>query len=77
MLKIAICDDDVQELSRLSGLLNQYRAERNAVLKYDAFPNAIELLEAMKRHAYHVLLLDVIMPGTNGIDAAREIRGFG
>ncbi len=76
MLKIAICDDDVQELSRISDLISQYKTEKGAVLKYDAFSNAIELLETMKRQAYDILLLDVLMPGMNGITAAHEIRGF-
>ncbi|MDD3767024.1 MAG: LytTR family DNA-binding domain-containing protein [Eubacteriales bacterium] len=76
MLKIAICDDDVQELSRISGLLNQYKSEKNAVLKYDAFGAAIELLESMRRQTYDVLLLDVLMPGMSGLAAAHEIRGF-
>jgi DNA-binding LytR/AlgR family response regulator len=76
MLKIAICDDDVKELSRISDLLSQYKTEKNTVLKYDAFSNAVELLESMKRQAYDVLLLDVLMPGMSGITAAHEIRGF-
>lgn len=32
MLKIAICDDELRELSRISDLLNQYKTEKNAVL---------------------------------------------
>ena len=28
MLKIAICDDDMLELSRISDLLNQYKTEK-------------------------------------------------
>jgi len=76
MLKVAICDDKLKELSQISDMLNQYKAEKNVVLKYDAFSTAVELLEAMKRHAYDVLLLDVMMPGINGLMAARKIRGF-
>ena len=76
MLRIAICDDDLQELSRISILLNQYQAEKEPAFKYDSFSNAIDLLDEMKRNAYHVLLLDVLMPGLNGIEAAREIRSF-
>ena len=76
MFKIAICDDDLQELTRISSLLNQYQAEKEPALQYDAFSNAIDLLEAMKRRVYHILLLDVLMPGLSGIEAAREIRGF-
>jgi DNA-binding LytR/AlgR family response regulator len=76
MLKIAICDDDLQELTRISSLLNQYQAEKEPALRYDAFSNAIDLLDAMRRSVYHILLLDVLMPGLSGIEAAREIRGF-
>lgn len=76
MLRIAICDDDLQELTRISSLLNQYQAEKEPALQYDAFSNAIDLLEAMKRNVYHILLMDVLMPGLTGIEAAREIRSF-
>lgn len=76
MLKIAICDDDLQELTRISTLLNQYQAEKEPSFKYDVFSNPIDLLDAMKRKDYHILILDVLMPGLTGIEAAREIRGF-
>jgi len=76
MLRIAICDDDLQELSRISNLLNQYQTEKQPAFQYDSFSNALDLLEAMKRNAYYILLLDVLMPGLNGIEAAREIRSF-
>ena len=76
MLKIAICDDDLQELSLISGLLNLYKTEKNVAFIYDVFTNAIELLEAMKRQVYDILLLDVLMPGMNGLMAAHEIRSF-
>jgi len=76
MLKIAICDDDLPELSIISGLLNRYKTEKNVAFMYDAFTNAIELLEAMKLHAYDILLLDVMMPGMSGLTAAHEIRSF-
>lgn len=74
MLKIAICDDDLHELSQISELLNQYKTEKNAAFKCDAFLNAVELLEAMKRQAYDILILDILMPGMSGLQAAREIR---
>jgi DNA-binding LytR/AlgR family response regulator len=76
MLKIAICDDDLEELTRISGLLNQYQAEKEPSFKYDVFSNPLDLLDEMKRKDYHILILDVLMPGLNGIEAAREIRGF-
>lgn len=76
MLKIAICDDDMQELSRMSKLISRYHEDKKVVLKYEAFSSAIELLEMMKKGTYDILLLDVLMPGINGIQAAHEIREF-
>lgn len=76
MLKIAICDDDLQELTRISKLLNHYQTEKEPALQYEAFSNAIDLLDAIKRKDYQILILDVLMPGLTGIEAAREIRSF-
>jgi DNA-binding LytR/AlgR family response regulator len=73
---MAICDDDLKELSRISNLLNQYQGEKEPAFQYDSFSNALDLLEAMKQNTYHVLFLDVLMPGLDGMEAAREIRRF-
>lgn len=76
MFKIAVCDDDVQELSRLVNLMNRYQDEKKTALIYAAFSNALDLLEIMHGNTYDILLLDVLMPGVNGIEAAYEIREF-
>lgn len=76
MLRIAVCDDDLQELTRISNLLNQYHAEKEPAFQYDTFTNALDLLDGMKGYSYQVLFLDVLMPGFNGMEAAREIRRF-
>ncbi len=76
MLKIAVCDDETQELSRITGLLKEYQLQRSAVFRFDTFTSAIELLETMRGNVYDILLLDVLMPGFNGIQTAQEIRSF-
>lgn len=76
MLRIAICDDDIRELTAIADLLNQYRTEKGGEIKYDTFHSALELLEAMRQQSFDVLLLDVMMPGINGMRVAHEIRGF-
>jgi len=76
MLKIAICDDELKELTQIFNLLNQYKTDKNVVFKCDAFSSAVELLDTMSRQTYDVLLLDVLMPGMNGLTTAHEIRGF-
>jgi len=40
-----------------------------------SFQNATELLASMEGRDYDLLLLDMLMPGVNGMQAAREIRG--
>lgn len=76
MFRIAICDDDVREISRISNIVKRYKDEKKAALEYDTFMNALDLMEAMRNCIYDVLLLDVLMPGINGMEAAREIREF-
>jgi len=76
MLNIAICDDDVDELALISKVLNKYKELRKASLKYTLCSNPIELLETMRERRYDVLLLDIIMPGINGIKTACEIREY-
>ncbi len=76
MLKIAICDDDQLELLTISSLVEAYRHKRKVDLTYTSFQSATELLSSMHRGDYDVLLLDVLMPGVNGMQAAHEIRGY-
>lgn len=77
VLKIAICDDAVSELSNIVSILDAYR-ERNPsrdAFTYTTFDNPFALLAAVEgSNAYDMILLDIVMPGMSGIDAAREIR---
>ena len=73
-LKIAICDDDKRDLLQIASLLETYRHDRKAELSYVSFQSATELLASMDDREYDLLLLDMLMPGVNGMQAAREIR---
>lgn len=73
-MHIAVCDDSLEELSRISSLLEDYSRERDGYITYEAFHSAIELLESMKARRFDILLLDILMPGLTGMEAAREIR---
>lgn len=73
-LKIAICDDDNRDLLQIAFLLEAYRHDRKAEFSYVSFQSATELLASMDSRDYDLLLLDVLMPGVNGMQAAREIR---
>ncbi|MEG1594201.1 MAG: LytTR family DNA-binding domain-containing protein [Oscillibacter sp.] len=75
-MRIAICDDDSLELARVASLLDSYREARDLQLTYQRYCSAAELLSNMKSCQYDLLLLDILMPGFTGIEAAREVRGF-
>ncbi|MEG1790576.1 MAG: LytTR family DNA-binding domain-containing protein [Oscillospiraceae bacterium] len=75
-MKIAICDDDKDELLYISSIINAYRLERTVSLRCDAFNSATELLSTAKSGSYDLYLLDVIMPAVSGMETAKEIRGF-
>ena len=73
---IAVCDDQAEELSALTALLDQWQAERHFPLRYHTFRSAAGMLDAAQRERFSLYLLDVMMPGIDGMDAAREIRTF-
>ena len=73
-MHIAVCDDNIDELSRIAFLLENYCRDRQSSITYESFHSAIELLETMKLRQFNLLLLDILMPGITGIDAAKEIR---
>lgn len=77
MIKIAFCDDDMEVLYQMNELLDRYRVERNEDITYAAFQSPFELLtEIEKGIRPDILFLDVVMPGQNGMDVAKEIRQY-
>lgn len=77
MIKIAFCDDDLSTLNELNILLNQYCIERNKEITYAAFQSPLELLANIEKGMrFDALFLDIIMPGENGLNTAKEIRQY-
>ena len=76
-MKIAICDDDSLVLQELSNLLNQYRAQNHSHLEYEVFSCPLELIAQFEKGVhYDIVLLDIYMPGINGIQCAKDIRAI-
>lgn len=75
MIKAAFCDDDPFMADEISSLFHQYCAERGQQITYTVFKSPLELLAETERGThFDILFLDVMMPGQNGINVAREIR---
>jgi len=73
---IAICDDQEFELNTLKDLIEKWQNYHHTTLPCKWFRSAAEMLDAAETETFTLYLLDVMMPGTNGIDAAKEIRTF-
>lgn len=76
-MRIAVCDDDINFLQELSALLNQYGEENCCNMDYKIYTNPLELVNQIEKGMhYDAILLDVFMPGINGIQCAKDIRTY-
>ena len=79
MFNIAICDDNIADLSNMVSLIGDYQSLQRDKhnLHITSFQNAFDLIASMESgQHYHLVLLDVLMPHLTGMDAAKEIRQF-
>lgn len=77
MIQIAVCDDNLNELSNLIQLVNQYRLTKHLNCEYTAFLNGFELIDAIEKgKRFDIYCLDIMMPGYTGIEVAKEIRAL-
>lgn len=73
---IAVCDDKKDELDIVMSLTSSWQKENNVFFGCKAFDSATELLHTAEQGKFTLYLLDVMMPGIDGLDTAREIRRF-
>lgn len=79
MLKIALCDDEKDQLDRVDGLLRQYFGERPGLAhRTELFSSGEELLKRVESgEGFDLYVLDVIMPRLSGIDLGVKLREAG
>lgn len=73
---IAVCDDQIEELEKLTALLQAWQSDLHSDVHFQTFRSGGQLLDAARAERFTLYLLDVLMPGMTGMDAAREIRSF-
>lgn len=80
MYRIALCDDETEELDKTESILQSYQEQNGRCgFSVERFDSADGLLQAVSEGEYapDLLFMDIYMPGKPGIAAARELRGMG
>lgn len=73
--RAAVCDDNAKDIEFVSGLAAQWAGERGIEMECRAFPSAEAFLFCYAEDKnFDLLLLDVEMPGTDGVTLAKTIR---
>ena len=74
-MKLAVCDNEISQISQVTELLSAYRAQKGIDLRWSAFQSGFALLSALDSgEDFDAVLLDIYMEGMNGMEAARQIR---
>lgn len=73
-IKIALCDNDPKALSVIAGAAESVFRDHGFRVQMDRFLTCETLLEALDAQRYQMVLLDIDMPGIDGIQAAKQIR---
>lgn len=77
-MRIAVCDDDGRQAKALEAAVGDWAeaSSRNAEIRVFASAEAF-LFDMNANDSYDVLLLDIEMPGMNGLELARGLRDKG
>ena len=74
MLRIAVCDDNIDFLQTAAGFIKDWSQQRNIPIELFTCGNGDDLLQTNAASRLDIVFLDIIMPLFNGIEAARELR---
>lgn len=76
-IKIALCDDDRRALPVIAGATKSAFEERNVKTQITCFRSAAELKKALETTHFQIYMLDIEMPGMDGIALGKFLREAG
>ena len=73
-MRIAICDDDLLCRGQVESIVSSYGRQRRMDISLSVYESADALLaDSRSLNGFDLYLLDIIMPGTNGIELGRRL----
>ena len=76
MYHVAICDDEIVFIDKISELLQQYAKRKKLIFQFHIFTDPSSLQdEITDGSVFDIYLLDVEMPGIDGFSLVRRIKG--
>lgn len=73
-MKIALCEDEKMYIEDVKEKLKAYVTPEGGKIVLEVFGSALILLDALGKEKFDAILLDIVMPGYSGMEAARDIR---
>lgn len=75
MIKIAICDDDTEELKHIHDMINMWASSHGSTIRIYSFEKGESLLNSVIiDNAYDLYILDILMPEVDGIELGAKLR---
>ena len=74
MIRIAIVEDDTVCRDELKSFLTRYQGETHCTITADCFDTADKFLAAYQSGVWQMVFMDIEMPGTDGMEAAKRLR---
>ncbi len=76
MVRIAICEDNRDDCHTLNNLLTDFFAERAKPCSVQVFESGEALLDAFRQADFDICLIDLLLPGMDGMETACRIRSL-
>ena len=73
-VRVALADDDAAIRELFAEYIERYNTEYGVQLTLHTYTSGVQLLSQLNNATFDVIFLDIDMPGTNGMNTARELR---